>query len=178
MGSELCITAEPHPNVSMMLFREKMEDHSCGSWIPPLNDPTTSRGLVEIRPHLNQYGAVGRMIIGQNIYLGHVTTPRRAKPAYFPIDGNEVRENTNYELLSVGLNCSLAWVSYTTGDTVPAAALQLGYVAGVGPTYSVRVHRPDLNTDKFGVYAAGDSVTYYPYFGVQSVTEVDILVQV
>ena len=178
MGSELCITAEPHPNVSMMLFREKMEDHSCVSWIPPLNDPTTSRRLVEIRPHLNQYGAVGRMIIGQNIYLGHVNKPRRANPAYFPIGGNEVRENTNYELLSVSPACSLAWVSYTTGDMVPAAALKLGYMTGVGPTFSVRVYRPDLNTDKFGVYAAGDSVAYYPYRGVHSVTEVDILVQV
>ena len=118
------------------------------------------------------------MTIGQNIYLGHVHKPRRANPAYFPIDGNEVRENANYELLSVGVNCSLSWIPYTTGDMVPAAALQLGYVTGVGPTYSVRVYRADLNTDKFGVYAAGDSVAYYPFMGVQSATEVDILVQV
>ena len=114
----------------------------------------------------------------RNIYLGHVTTPSRAKPAYFPVDGNEVRENTNYELLSVSPNCSLAWIPYTTGDTVPAAAQKLGYVTGVGPTYSVRVYRPDLNTDKFGMYAAGDSVAYYPFMGVQSATEVDILVKV
>ena len=60
-------------------------------------------------------------------------------------------------------NCSLAFVPYKADNTVPAAALKLGYLTGVGPTYSIRVQRPDLNTDKFGVVAA---------------SELDILVQV
>ena len=118
------------------------------------------------------------MTVGENIYIGHVDLPELPGTAFFPIDGSEVPEVTNYEVLSVSPNCSLAWMPYTTGDTVPAAALKLGYVTGVGPTYSVRVHRPDMNTDKFGVYATGDTAAYYPYFGAASATEVDILVQV
>ena len=97
---------------------------------------------------------------------------------YFPIDGNEERKTIDYELLSVSPNCSLAWMPYTTGNTVPAAALKLGYVTGKGPTYSIRVYRPDLNTDKFGMYAAVDKIAYYPYKGARSATEVDILIQV
>ena len=175
MGSELCITAESRLHSSMMVFRQK-EVETCVSWMSPLYNPAVPRRLVETRPHQSRPGAVGRMVVGENIYIGHVDKPNAA--GYFPIDANEDRETTNYEILSVSPNCSLAWMPYITGDTVPVAALKLGYVTGKGPTYSIRVNRLDLNTDKFGVYATGDNVAYYYFFGSQSATEVDILVQV
>ena len=179
MGSEPCTSAEVHPHFSLMVFREK-EDETCVSWIPPLNDSAIPARLVETRPHLNpnHHAALGRMTIGQNIYLGTVLTPWAVRSGYFPIDGNEVVEPTNYELLLVSPNCSIAWVPYTTGDMVPAAALKLGYVTGKGPTYSIRVYAADVNADKFGVYATGDSVAYYPHFGTPSATEVLILTRV
>ena len=172
MGAEPCKAAEASAHSSLMVFRE-MEDESCVSWTPLLNDQPR---LVGTGPHHARQAAVGRMGIGQNTYLGHINLPERK--GYFTIDNSEVPEPTNFEVLSVSPSCSLAWMPYTTGDTVPAAALKLGYVTGVGHTYSIRVQRPDLNTDKFGVYAAGDAAAYYPFHGVISATEVDILVQV
>ena len=175
MASELCITAESNPHSSMMVFREK-EVEPCVSWTSPTYNPAVPRRLVENRPRQPRPAAVARMVVGENIYIGHEDKLNAA--GYFPIDGNEERETTNYEILSVSPSCSLAWVPYTTGTTVPAAALKIGYVTGKGLTYSIRVYTPDENLDKFGVYATGDNVAYYPLFGVLSATEVDILIQV
>ena len=177
MGIEPCATAEMNPNSSLIIFREKM-DETCVYWMPPLHSPKVLPRLVENQPHHVWNGAVGRMTVGQNIYVGHVHEPRQPGYAYFPVNGEEVAEQTNYEVLLVSPSCSLAWVPYIPGDTVPAAALKLGFISGVGPTYSIRVQRPDLNTIIFEVYAAGDTVAYYNYFGVQPAMEVDILVRV
>ena len=78
------------------------------------------------------------MTVGPNIYLGHVDQLMVLGAAFFPTDGGEVREQANYEVLLVSPNCSLAWMPCTTGDTLPAKALKLGHLMGVGPTYSNR----------------------------------------
>ena len=66
MGSELCITAESRLHSSMMVFRQK-EVESCISWMSPLYNPAVPRRLVETRPHQSRPGAVGRMVVGENI---------------------------------------------------------------------------------------------------------------
>ena len=109
IGSEPCAAAEVHAHFSLMVFREK-EDESCVYWMSPLSYISSSHRLAETLPHLIWPGAVRRMVIGQNINIVHVIQPQTSSgPAFFHINGNEVRKSFDYELLSVSPNCSLAW---------------------------------------------------------------------
>ena len=121
-----------------MVFREKEESNeSCVSGIPPLNNSTVAPRLVENRPHQSRYSVVGRMVVDQNIYVGLVDYPNESDvaTAYLSIEGEEVRKQTDYELLSVSPICSLALVPYTAGDTMTAAVLSSAMWLGrVPPT--------------------------------------------
>ena len=132
-----------------------MENQWCGNWWYCTR--TTSRG---------------------NFYVGVIGRPTEDGYGYFLIDGNEHYENKQYKLLTVRPNCSLAWMPYRAGDTQPKRAVVAGYLSGVGFTYIIQVRRHEVNSMKYGVYVTGDDFAQYPYYGVQYVKDVEILVQV
>ena len=60
---------------------------------------------------------------------------------------------------------------------MPPGALKLGYVSGEGHSYSIRVYLAGPNTYAYGVYITGDRFGYYPYHGVETLYEMEILAQ-
>ena len=172
-----CAVAEADPGFVLMNFRLN-EDENCVTW--ESNGVETGGTLPErlVERFISIHAAVGRIQIGENIHVGQIDFPAVHGNGYFAVEGIEHYEHTNYKLLTVSSNCSLAWVPYTTGNTLPRQAVVAGYLSGWGPTYSIRVWRPDLGSMMYGVYVTGDHVARYCYYGVVTVSELEILVQV
>ena len=181
LGAEPCSVAEAHPDTLLVIYRDSLNEQ-CVTWIPPFNDPGYmhfTKRLIESYPHHGYHYALSRMIRGSDILLGSVDSRSAGGKAWFAIDiVNEVVGATHYEFLSVSPRYTFVWVPYKAGDMIPAGALKLGYMAGKGPSYSVRVYLADINTFTFGVYITGDSVGYYTYWGVKTLNEMYILAQI
>ena len=181
LGNKPCAVADVYPDSLLVIFRESPNE-LCTTWIPPFNDPGYiyfSKRLVETHPHPEYHYAVGRMAVGSDTHLGVVAFPSAAGNGWFAVGrAIVVKEPTNYELLSVSPKCTLVWVPYKAGDVMPPGALKLGYLTGEGHSYSIRVYLFDRDIYAYGVYITGDSVGYYTYNGVKTLTVMEILTQV
>ena len=157
----------------LMVFRLS-ETEQCVSW-ETANIP---KRMVESLKH-SPPGAVCRHRIAQDVHPG-LGFPQSQKYCHFtpPSHREELAPWSDYELLSVSSNCTLAWMPYTPGDTLPTSAVQTGYITTVGHTYTARIHHTDTDSFKFGVYVPGESAAHYPYFGDKSSAIFDILVRV
>ena len=154
------------------------EDENCIAW---KTNGLEIGGIVPerlVEDFGSHHSAVGRIQIGGNFYVGVIGRPTEDGYGYFLIDGNEHYEDNQYKLLTVRPNCSLAWMPYRAGDTQPKRAVVAGYLSGVGFTYIIQVWRHEVNSMKYGVYVTGNDFAQYPYYGVQYVKDVEILVQV
>ena len=179
LSHEPCAVADVKSGFLLMNFRWN-EDENCVTW--KTNDVETGGSvperLVEEFAILTSRSAVGRIQIGEDIHVGIVDRVAASGDAFFVVQGSEYFEGTNYKLLTVSPTCSLAWVPYRAGDPLPDQAVVAGYLSGSGPTYSIRVWRQDIVSFKFGVYVTGKNTAWYPYHGVATVSDVEILVQI
>ena len=79
------------------------------------------------------------------------------------------------EIMAVDPSCTVAWVTYTTGDVLPRGAIMMGYWNGK-PSYSTR-HIGGLE-QSFVWFVEGSDVAFYKYFGSQTTTQFEILISV
>ena len=177
LSHEPCAVAEAELGFLLMNFRWN-EDENCVAW--ETNDVETGGTVPErlVEDFGVPHAAIGRTQVGEDIHVGIINNPAIDGYGYFVVDGSEHLENNDYKLLTVSSNCSLAWVPYRTRDFLPDHAIVAGYLSRYGPSYSIRAWRQDINSMKYGVYVKGDHVARYPYYGVVTVTDVEILVQV
>ena len=176
LNSRPCAIAHKHPEFLLMVFRWDPDVH-CSNWVPPPNyGVNVPPRLVENPPSQAAHCAVGRIRIGANVHPGHVGHVVSSSRGFFIVDGVIVAEHSNYELLSVSPNCTVAWFPYTAEETLPPGVLKSGYTENLGPTYSIRVWRPDVQIDSYGIYRNGDTVGFYPHHNIWPTPEMDILV--
>ena len=176
LNSRPCAIAHKHPEILLMIFRWDPDVH-CSNWVPPPNDGVNiPPRLVENDPSQKVHCAVGRIRVGANVHPGHVAHIVSSSAGFFIVDGVRVVENSNYELLSVSPNCTLAWFPYTAGEALPPGVLQSGYTENLGPTYSIRVWSSQFQVDLYGVYRIGDTDGYYVANTALTTKEMDILV--
>ena len=114
----------------LMVFRATERHQDCTSWIPESEETTSDRLLtatVSI-PYL-----LGRLSEGENQTTGVVG---RGLLHITDLKLNRLKLVDEYDVLVVSASCSMAWVPYKAGDTLPYGALQTGVVSGVA-VYSI-----------------------------------------
>ena len=169
LGEHACHVAESHPDYMLMVLRPQ-RDVECAVWKPKRSPLPT--GTVDT--HLGLHEVLCRKQIGTDVLIGHATPDGQA---YIVVNGNE-EGHWNTHMLTVSPSCTLAWVPYTAGYTLPEKALVCGHLTSSGPAYCARVWRADRGRMFYGYYPDGHNVAYYAYNGVQESPKMDILIQV
>ena len=94
----------------------------------------------------------------------------------YPYKGTEaILEGAS--VLTVSPSCTLAWLPYVVGSSLPENIVKCGNVSGV-PALCARHWRFTASRMFLGYYPIGDDGAYYAYWGVQRPTEFDIFIEV
>ena len=171
LGFEPCPSATLHPEFMLMVFRET-ERRDCIFWIPRNNDTTTDRVFTAM---VGNPFRLGRLSEGDN------QIPGFAKPGILYITDlilNQRRTVSEYDILVVSPSCSLAWLPYRSGDSLPEGSQQTGIMNGVA-VYSIMVPDHKKGIQRFGLYVVGEVVGHYSFRGdIHTTTDMYILVHV
>ena len=167
LGEIPCNVAETHTAYMLMVFKPNLSG-DCSIW-KPKSDPLPSR---TIDTHLGGHRALCRKQIGSSILIGH---GRPSEKAVFVENGKIIKEHGS-SVLTVGPSCSLAWMPYIAGSTLPENAVLCGYLNNIGPTYCARIWQSE-NKVRFGYYPIGHAVAYYKFNGSRASSEMDILIE-
>ena len=171
LAAQPCVKAERHDNFMLMIFRHQ-EQVDCVVWV---------RDRYGVMPDRMLTGPddahVGRITVGSDILVDQAYKPGENWNTYIAHIGDQI-VSRNEDLLTVYPNCTLAWVSYKAGDTLPMNAIVTGMLANGRRLYSsLSRHKPAgyLRVDSF---AEGDTAAYYAHGGSNAVTEFDVLISV
>ena len=165
-----CVKAEKHDDFMLMIFRE--QGHvDCVVWV------RDQSGVVPVRMITGPDDAqIGRVSAEGELLVGQAYRPGQDWYTYIAEDGNWMIFS-NEDLLTVHSNCTMAWVPYKAGDSLPREAVVTGMLANGRRLYSsLSWHTPCCW--RIGSYTEGDTVAYYVHSGSKAVTDFDILVEV
>ena len=171
LASERCPSATLHPEFMLMVFRETERHPNCISWIRR-DEAATDRILTATMGHPYE---LGRLSEGNDQIPGFVRYGR-----LFIADLNTNRERwvREYSVLVVSPSCTLAWVPYKAGDSLPNGAQQAGVLNGVA-LYSIMVPLEEHGLQRFGFHVVGEGVGRYGSYGdIYTTTDMYILVPV
>ena len=169
LGEIPCNVAETHTAYMLMVFKPTLSG-DCSIW-KPKSDPLPSR---TVDTHLGDHEALCRKKIGSSILIGH-GRPSEKAVTLFVENGKIIKEHGS-SVLTVGPSCSLAWMPYIAGSTLPEKAVLCGYLNNIGPTYCARIW-PSEDKVRFGYYPIGHAVAYYKFNGPRESSEMDILIE-
>ena len=165
-----CDVAEADLDYMMMVFREDPSE-KCDVWQSWQSNTFPSR-VIETR--FGAHEGLTRLQIGSDLLTG------RGRPyqtvSYYPYNGTEaILEGAS--VLTVNPSCTLAWLPYVVGSSLPENIVKCGNFSDV-PALCARHWRFTASRMFFGYYPIGDDGAYYAYWGVQRPTEFDILIEV
>ena len=159
LESERCPSATLHSEFMLMVFRESERQHDCISWVPKSEEATTHRLL---KATVGYPYRLGRLNEGNNQTIGFAfdwiasTRPGILYVADLQVKRGKLVEE--YDVLVASPSCTLAWVPYTAGDSLPDGAQQTGVLNGVA-VYSIMKQR--TGSQYFGFYVARGVKGYY-----------------
>ena len=166
-GSQPCHQATPSPEIMMMRFRSSLEDHCLIPSQPPYSrriQTEVGHPRVVTRKYQNGVVCLGvSNIDGDNRF--NFEGPSTA------VDCPDVP----MERMAVHPSCTVAWVTYTTGDFLPRGAIVMGYWNGK-PSYSTR--HTYGSEQSFGWYVEGSDVATDAYYGRNTHSSFEILISV
>ena len=171
LAGQPCVKAEKHDDFMLMIFREQ-ENVDCSVWVRDQSGVVPARML--IGPDDAQ---VGRVTVGDELLVGQAYNPGQNWNTYIAKDGNQIYF-PNEDFLTVHANCTMAWLPYTAGDSVPHKAVVTGMLADGRRLYSSLSWHTPCSCWRIGSYAEGDTAAYYAHSGSNAVTDFDILVEV
>ena len=87
-----------------------------------------------------------------------------------PIDDTD----QEIDILTKDETCSVPWMAYTAGQTLPAGAVTGGHLADGSITYVAKIIHG--SAESFGYYTPTTSLAYYEFKGIHTATSMDILV--
>ena len=170
LGQKPCAIAEPREDYVMMVLRTGAEQE-CLVW----NQWDRSSDLPRVVRSNFIQRSVARKVQGSTIHVGTMNAPAPGNGyGYFAVNGME-KVYPDAEPLSVHPNCSLAWMPYTVGDSLPNRAVVTGNIEG-REAYSIRTG--SSSTECFGVYLKEEAVGFYIRDGYHRVLDFDILIRV
>ena len=151
---------------------------SCLQWIPATNIDTSH--MVQSSPcndrssHTICY--VGRLIAGPDSLPGKYHTHDGS--IYTALDGQQHYRGQK-EVLNVVAGCHVAWTPYIAGNVIPTRAVAGGFLSsGTGSRVFVIRRQPSMGYTVIGYYDPNTEKGYAEYYGVQVMTEMDMLVVV
>ena len=171
LAAQPCVRAEKHDDFMLMIFRHQ-EQVDCIVWVRDQYGVMPDRMLTG--PDDAQ---VGRITVGGNILVGQAYKPGDNWNTYIAYNGNQI-VSRNEDLLTVQPNCTVAWVPYKAGDTLPMNAIVTGMLANGRRLYSSLSRHKPAGYLRVGSYAKGDTAAYYAHIGSNAVTEFDVLISV
>ena len=167
LGSQPCHLATPHTEFMMMRFRSSVQDQCLIS--------STHSDVHRIRSDTGDPRVLSRKHKDGAVCLG-TSDDWANSPFYFngPADLT-VCPDAPKEIMAVHPSCTVAWVTYTTGDVLPRGAIVMGYWNGK-PSYSTRHYIG--NEQSFGWYVERNDEGTYHYFSPKSSSFFEILINV
>ena len=172
LGDTLCDVAVRHPDYLLMVFRSK-ETVDCIIW-KHKSVPLPSRTLYTYST-IYQIALCGKQV-GPDFLIGQ---GRADHYSYFGVRSTGGQNyGWNASVVTVNPVCTMAWIPFVAGSTLPRTALACGYLAVVGPTYCARIITAEDGELTFGYYVEADEVAYYAWGGASRATKMDILIRV
>ena len=165
-----CVVARKQGEFMLMVFR-KQEHVNCAVWVQDESGVIPGRILSLGDSH------VGRVYNNGDLLVGNANQPGQNWNTYIAREGQQIYFPTE-DLLTVHPNCTMAWLPYNAGDSLPSKAVATGGLANGRRLYSSLSFHAPANKWVIGTYAEGDTAAYYAYDGSNAVTLFDILVVV
>ena len=154
-----------------MVFRETERHPNCISWIRS-NEAAVDRIFTATMGY--RY-ILGRLSEGNDQIPGF---SRYGRLYIADLDIKRERWVSEFSVLVVSPSCTLAWVPYKAGDSLPDGAQQAGVLNGVA-VYSIMVPLEEIGIQRFGFYVIGEDVGHYASYGDNyNTTDMYILVPV
>ena len=166
-----CVKAEKHDDFMLMIFRHQ-EHVDCVVWVRDRYGVMPDRMLTG--PDDAQ---IGRIKVGSDFLVGQAYKPGKNWNTYIAHLGNQIYFR-NEDFLTVHPNCTVAWVPYKAGDTLPMNAIVTGMLANDLRLYSSLSWHAAAGLWRVGSYAEEDTAAYYAHGGSNAVTEFDVLISV
>ena len=167
-----CPQAFSDPVMEFVVFRETPVNH-CYEWVPYTSgDPLDERMIATDTPWL----IVARLQVNDNGVVGYMTTRNRNCYGTF----GETGYNSNLhrcERLRVMEGCTIFWVAYIAGDTLPSTVVIGGVLANGDVAYVVKFdifYRGSKNIS--GYYIESDPHAISGYAGKRRSTAVMMMV--
>ena len=170
LSEQPCLKVEKHDDFMLMIFRE--QGHvDCVVWV------RDQSGVVPARMITGPDNAqISRVSDDGELLVGQAYNPGQDWYTYIAEDGNWMRFS-NEDLRTVHSNCTMAWVPYKAGDSLPRKTVVTGMLADGRRLYSSLSWHTSCCW-RIGSYAEGDTAAYYMHGGSKAVTDFDILVEV
>ena len=169
LAEQPCVKAEKRDDFMLMIFRPQ-EHVDCVVWVRDKYGVVPHRMLTG--PH---NGQVGRVSVGNDLLVGQAGLHGQNWHTYIAHNGNQIYFR-NEDLLTVHHNCTVAWLPYKAGDTLPMNAITTGMLANGRRLHSSISWYAAVSLWRIGSYAEGDTAAYFAHSGSNAVTEFDILV--
>ena len=168
--SQPCAILEPQPDSSFMLMRAQ-EEESCVNWVTFQNSAQRSNPRLAFdntggRAAARAYHDQGHLLIGHWHHSSDTTT------ISLP-EGHQNFHSSGFEFLEVKPHCSMMWVFHSAGDPLPLGAVVGGNMTDGRALYVMRGVPSGAST---GYYDDTTGVGLYYSGGIQSVTEVELLI--
>ena len=162
-GSQPCHLATPNPEIMIMRLRHLLQDQCL---IPSSlsNDRLIRTSTGHTRMLARKYED-GIICLGLSNGYFHFAGP----------DVTTVCPDVPMEIMAVHPSCTVAWVTYTTGEVLPRGAIVMGYWHRK-PSFSTR-HVDGLE-QSFGWYVEGNDMATYTFHGRQTPIIFEILISV
>ena len=171
LAMQPCTLARKQNEYRLMVFRQE-EQVQCAMWVRD-QAGIVPAGMVATE----NKSVVARVAVDGDVLVGVTSHPGQHWNTYIAHEGHQIYYPTQ-DLLTVHPNCTMAWVPYTAGATLPRNVIVTGMLANGRRLYSILSWYAPGHVWVIGVYAEGDTEAYYPFGGSNAVTKCDILVVV
>ena len=158
MTATPCLELVPHPDVRTNVFHDLMQDMSqCLQWTP-YNGTSHGRSIVY------DLGSPGTMRLVRwkdpqgNLLIGYLFKSNNLHRGFFKYTAEVYVTSpfTGCDMAMIREDCSVAWVTFTIGESVPSNAAAAGYIIGHGPVFVARHNHPTKRSYRFGYYMTGN----------------------
>ena len=175
----LVLQKDTHYEVNYISIRNR---DSCIQWISNSNFAQAAY-ITSLDCDIN--GSERPCYVGCRVSTGHILPgkyhrhdSRGREGVWTVLDGQAYTTGT-MEILDVQTDCQVAWMSFTARDPVPFSAVAGGYMTSDNSMlYVIRgnVHDNGNMFTVFGYYDPANERGYLAYFGVRTLTIMDILI--
>ena len=169
-----CLLLQQNDSFQVNIFGTKHHSE-CLRWEPPpppVGGDTSS--IISNMCHQSQECSIGRLQTANAIVPGKYL--HGSGDIWSIINGAEVANVGVKEILTVNNECQVLWMPFHAGDTLPLGAVRGGHLENSGTTLYVVRAGAGPTLIPLGFYDPVTALGYLAYYGVEEVTDMEILV--